>query len=149
MKETKPGSIAYPLLFVTVGGIVTLGLCYALYYGVFMLAESTLYRDNPMSVNAGAIRNSYAIILMVIYLVSLRWKYNETLKATIGVGPMALVLIALTLALYQQPAIAAISIIVVAACYVLVAYRNKKSWVYYYAIGLSVAAAVFYAWPRE
>lgn len=148
MKREKTHSAILPLLIIPFGGLVSLGILYLLYFGVYMFVETNIYHGDTFAVPAGLIRNTFAVIIFLIYLLILRTKWNEPIKAAIGVGPVALILIAVGLALYLKPALAVAAVLILAACYAALLYRNKKPWFYYYAVALSVLAAIFYAWPR-
>jgi hypothetical protein len=148
MKKENSNSVLIPLLLIPFGGLASLGICYALYYFIYMFAETTIYQGDTFAVPAGIIRNTFAVVIILIYLLVLRTKWDEPLKAAIGVGPVALVFIAVVLALYLKPLLAVVVVLFLAACYVAVLYRNRKPWFYYFAVALSVIAAIFYALPR-
>jgi len=148
MKSENSRLAVYPLLIIPFGGLISLGIIYMLYFGVYMLIETTMYPNNSLDVPAGLIRNTFALVIFLIYLLFLRTRWSEPLKAAIGVGPVALVLIAVGLALYLKPILSMVAVLIIAASYATFLYRNKRPWFYYYAVALSVLAAIFYAWPR-
>jgi len=148
MKKESSRSVLLPLIIVPVGGLLTLGICYVLYFALYMLVETQFFAANPAMVPAGIIRNSYAAAVLVLCLVLLRTRMPDLLKAIVFVGPMALVLIALILAFYETLVLVIAAIAAVAACCIFLIYKYKKAWFFYYAAAISVAAAIFYAWPR-
>ena len=148
MKNESSRLAVFPLLLIPFGGLISLGIIYMLYFGVYMLIETTMYPNNSLDVPAGLIRNTFALVIFLIYLLFLRTKWSEPIKAAIGVGPVALVLIAVGLALYLKPVLSVVAVLIIAASYTTFLYRNKKPWFYYYAVALSVLAAIFYSWPR-
>lgn len=148
MKKDCFRSVLLPLVIIPVGGLLILAICYMLYFAIYMFVESSFFPNDPTSVPAGIIRNSYALALFVLYLALLRVKIPDLLKATIFIGPMVMLIIATILALYQTKVLAAVSTIVIAICSIFLLYRYKKSWIYYYAAVISVLTAIVYAWPR-
>ena len=149
MKNESSRSLILPLITVPVGGLLTLGICYLLYLGLYMFVETLFYAANPMLVPAGIIRNSFTAALLLLYLLILRTKIPDLLKAILLIGPVAMLLIALTLALYETLVLVIAGIVAVTACGVFLIYHYKKPWFYYYAIAVSAVAAIFYAWPRS
>lgn len=145
-KESR--SILLSALLVPIGGILVLGICYLLYYALYMSVETLFFSDNPTLVPAGIIRRSYAIGLLILYLFILRTKLSDRLKAILLIGPLSLLMITSILAFYDMPAysVSAIAAFVFLCLFLL--RRYKVSWIYYYASALSVLAAIFYAWPR-
>ncbi len=103
MKKESSRSLILPLFAVPIGGLLTLGICYLLYFALYMFVETQFFAANPMSVPAGIIRNSFTAALILLYLLLLRTKIPDLLKAILLIGPVA----------------------------------------------ISVAAAIFYAWPRS
>lgn len=148
MKKGYCRSVLLPLIIIPVGGLLILATCYLLYFAIYMFVESVFFFKNPTLVPAGIIRNSYAVILFILYLVLLRARISDLFKATISIGPMTTLIIAVILALYETQAIAVVAIIVIAAFCIFLLYRYKKPWIYYYAAIISVLASIAYAWPR-
>jgi hypothetical protein len=148
MKKENPTSVFMPLLTITFGGLAVLGALYITYFGVYTLFEKTLFRGNTFMVPAGAIRNGFALVVLLLFILLLRTKISDVYKATFGVGALALPMIAVVLALYQRPVLAIAAVLVIAVSFVMLIHANKKPWFYYYSIGLAVLAALFYAWPR-
>ena len=88
MKKESSRSVLLPLIIVPVGGLLTLGICYVLYFALYMLVETQFFAANPAMVPAGIIRNSYAAAVLVLCLVLLRTRMPDLLKAIVFVGPM-------------------------------------------------------------
>ncbi|MDD4493757.1 MAG: hypothetical protein PHV32_05335 [Eubacteriales bacterium] len=149
MKKESFRSILLKLLIIPVGSILVLIICYALYYAVFLFAESVLFRNNPNVMPVGIIRNLYAVVLAVIYFALFRAKITDIIKAIILAAPLAMLIVAAILALYITPVLAVVVTAAIAICCFLLLYRHKKSWVYYYSAAVAVAIAIAYAWPRS
>jgi hypothetical protein len=147
MKNKKPSTLLSVIL-IPIGGLLVLALCYLGYLALYMFIESVFFTNNPTSVPAGIIRNSYTIVLIAVYLILLRTKISDLFKAILLMGPMTMLIIAVILALYLKPVLAALSAVTITACFIFLFYKFKKPWIFYYAAGISVVAAIAYAWPR-
>jgi len=148
MKNNNNHSKLLSSVLIPISGLLVLALCYIGYLAVYMFIESVFFTNNPTSVPAGIIRNSYTIVLIAVYLILLRTKISDRFKAIILIGPMTMLIIAVILALYLTPVLAVISTMVIAVCCFFLLYKYKKPWIFYYAAAISVVAAIFYAWPR-
>ena len=148
MEKNLSRSSLLPIVIIPICGLLVLALCYAGYFAIYMFIESVFFPHNPTSVPAGTIRNAYTVFLLAIYWLIIRTKIRDLFKAIILVGPLTMLVIAVNLALYLKPVLAIASTLAIAICFCYLFYRYKKSWVYYYAAGFSVGAAIFYAWPR-
>lgn len=148
MEKNLSKSRLLPVVIIPVCGLFVLALSYAGYFAVYMFVESVFFPNNPTSVPAGTIRNTYTALLLAVYLLILRTKIRDLIKAIILIGPLTMLIIAINLAYYLKPVLAIASTLVIAICCSYLLYRYKKPWFYYYAAVLSVVAAIFYAWPR-
>jgi len=148
MKKDYCRSILLPLVIITVGGLLTLAICYLLYFGVYSLVETVFYPNKPTAVPAGIIRTSYTVALLALYLVLLRKKLSDLFKATIFIGPMTMLVITTILVFYETKALAAAAIVAIALFCFFLLYKFKKPWIYYYAAAASVLVAAIYAWPQ-
>ena len=149
MSSNNYRSILLPLVVILFGGILVLGLCYLAYFAIYMFVESTFFQFNPTAVPAGVIRNSYAFVLLVFYLLLFRTKLADMMKAIILIGPMTLLIIAAILALYEFPFAAIAATALITGICVFLIYHYKKPWIYYYSSAVAMLAAVVYAWPRS
>lgn len=147
MKKSTCSALLASLL-IPVGGIAVLAICYAGYLGVYLLIESVFFPNVPQSVPAGIIRIGYAIALVLLYFLLLSTKAHVLLKAILFIGPMATLQIAVILALYIVPVMAAVSVVVLASCCFYILHRHKSPWFFYYAEAMAVLVAIAYAWPR-
>lgn len=148
MKTDYFRSIVIPLFVIPIGGLLVLGICYLLYFGVYQLVETLFFLNNPTSVPAGTIRNSYAVVLCIVYWALSRTKLPELLKATIFIGPTTTILIAAILAFYENLTLIIAAIVVITALCIFLLHKLKKPWIYYYATAVTVVAAIAYAWPK-
>lgn len=137
-----------PWIIIPLGGLLVLALSYVGYFAVFMFIETMFFANDPQAIPAGIIRNSYAAALLAIYLLLLRTKLSDLILAILLVGPLAMLIISVILRFYETLAVAvALSAAIALICLYLI-YRAKKPWFYYYAVAVSVIAALAYAWPR-
>jgi hypothetical protein len=148
MKKSYFHSTVLPLVIIPFGGLLVLGICYLFYFLIYNIVEFLFFSTNPTSVPADMIRRAYALLLLVLYLVLLCTKISDTLKSTILVGPMGIVLTTTILAFYEKSAWAIAVTVVILAVSTFLLYRYKQPWIYYYAISITVLASVALAWPQ-
>jgi len=148
MKKEGFRATLLPVLIITAGGLLALGICYLLFLLIYNAVESSFFAANPTALPAFLIRRIYALALLVLYLVVSRAKISDLLKSTILVGPLGFLTTTAILSFYEKPACAAAVTVLIAAVSVFLVYRGKKPWFYYYAISITVIASVALAWPR-
>lgn len=136
------------IIFIPVAGLILLGMCFMLYYGIYMFIESNFYSTNMGGMPAEAIRLSLAAVLILLYIIILRTKAPELVKAISLIPPLSLLVIAVTMGFYQSPLRMIIGIVVITGLCTLWIYKSKKPWIYYYAETVAVIAAIYYAWPE-
>lgn len=137
-----------PLVIITAGGLLALGICYLLYLLLYNFIEIQFFPSDPTSVPADTIRRTFTLILLILYLVLLRTKIGELPKATLLVGPMGLFTTTVILGFYEYPMTAIVAILGIIAFSTYLVYRYKKPWFYYFAIAVTVISAIALAWPR-
>ena len=148
MKKGYFHSVLLPLVIIPVGGLLTLGICYLLYLFIYNFVEFLFFSSNPTSVPADTLRRAYALALLILYLAVLRTKISDIIKATTLVGPLGIFVTTTILAFYEKPALAMAVTLVIVAVSTFLLYRDKKPWVYYYAIATTVLASIALAWPE-
>lgn len=148
MKKEGFRSTLLPLLVVTTGGILALGICYLLFLLINNLGESMFFSTNIQSAPVFIIRRVFAVVLLVLYIALLRTKVSELVKATILVGPLGFLTTTAILTFYQKPAWAIVVTVVIAAISAFLVNKSKKPWFYYYAIAITVLVSIALAWPR-
>lgn len=131
--------ILFPLI-----GLILLGLCFFIYYGVFRIVDSILTQP----VKIGLLRQIFALTLVLGYLLILKLKISDRVKALLLIGPLGTFLITIILTFYQNiPLFASlVAAVVIAVIYLI--YRFNKPWYFYYATILALLAALAYGWPR-
>ena len=149
MKNERFRSTFLPLLVITTGGILALGICYLLFLLITNLGESLFFSVTPVAMPIFIVRRVFALVLLILYLVLFRTKISDILKATILVGPMGFLMTTAILTFYQQPAWAIVATAVITAASAFLIYINKKPWFYYYAVAITVLVSVALAWPKR
>lgn len=148
MKKEGFRSTLLPLLVITAGGILALGICYLLFLLINNLGESMFFSTNIQSAPVFIIRRVFAVVLLVLYIALLRTKVSELVKATILVGPLGFLTTTAILTFYQKPAWAIVVTVVIAAISAFLVNKSKKPWFYYYAIAITILVSILLAWPR-
>ena len=149
MNKERFRSTYLPLLVITAGGLVALGLCYLLFLLITNLGDSLFFSATPTAMPIFIVRRVFALVLLILYLVLFRTKISDILKATILVGPMGFLMTTAILTFYQQPAWAIVATAVITAASAFLIYINKKPWFYYYAVAITVLVSVALAWPKR
>ena len=104
MKKEAIRSTLLPLVIITAGGILALGICYLLFLLINNLGESMFFSTNIQSAPVFTIRRVFAVVLLVLYIALLRTKVSELVKATILVGPLGfLTTLRFSLSIKSQP----------------------------------------------
>lgn len=148
MKKNGFRSFWLPLLTIPVGGLVTIALTLGLYLGLYLLLESLFYPNNPQAFPADTLRRWSTLALVGLYLLLLRTRLPELLKAILLTGPLAAVIITTGHALYMKPVVSIIAMFVMVIICAVLLYRYKKPWIYTYAGAIGALIGLIYAWPR-
>ena len=148
MKREGFRSTLLPVLIITAGGLLALGICYLLFLLIYNAVEFSFFAANPTALPAFLIRRIYALALLVLYLVVSRAKISDLLKSTILVGPLGFLTTTAILTFYQKPVWAIAIIVVIAVISAFLLYISKKFWFFYYAIAMTIIVSVALAWPR-
>jgi hypothetical protein len=146
-RKRRFSSIVLPLIVISIGGLLVMGLTWLLYGLIFNLLETLFYPDNPLAFPADIVRRVYAFVLLLLYLLLLRTRLSDLLKAVLIAGPLSTVMITVGFMFYEKPVISIASMIGVAAVCGVILHRSKKPWLYYYAGVLATLVAIAYAWP--
>jgi hypothetical protein len=148
MTKSRFRSLAFPLIVIPLGGLLMMALTFLFFAVLYNLLEALFFANDPSSFPAGFLRMAYALVLVMLYLLLLRTKLSDLLKAILLTGPLAAVIIAMGHALYELPAVSIPAMFAVTAICGILLYRSRKPWVYYYAGAIGALVAIVYAWPR-
>jgi hypothetical protein len=149
MKKEGFRSTLLPLLVILGGGLLALGICYLIFLLINNLGESLFFPTTPTAMPVFIVRRVYAMLLMILYLVLIRNRMPDLLKATILVGPLGFLTTTAILTYYEKLTLAIVAILVIAAVSAFLVYRIKKPWFYYYAVAITVLVSVALSWPTD
>ena len=149
MNKERFRSTYLPLLVITAGELVALGLCYLLFLLITNLGELLFFSATPTAMPFFIVRRVFALLLLILYLVLFRTKISDLVKATLLVGPLGFLTTTAILTYYEKPVWAIAITVVIAVISAFLLYISKKSWFYYYAIAITVVVSVALAWPTE
>jgi len=93
------------------------------------------------------VRIAYGIVWIVLGLAIYRTGIPEWLKASILVGSLTTFMVGMGVQLYKTPIIAGLVVFLVTAGAALLLRKINKKWYHYYAIVISIIAALFYLLP--
>lgn len=148
MKKEGFRSTLLPLVIITIGGLLALGICYLLFLLTNHLARYLVAFINPSSMPPFIVRRVLAAALMALYVVLLRTKFSDIVKSTILVGPLGFLILTAILSFYEKQMWAIAVTVVIAAISAFMVFKSKKPWFYYYAIGITVLMSILLAWPQ-
>ncbi len=149
MKKEGFRSTLLPLLVILGGGLLALGICYLIFLLINNLGESLFFPTTPTAMPVFIVRRVYAMLLMILYLVLIRNRMPDLLKATILVGPLGFLTTTAILTYYEKLTLAIVAILLIAAVSAFLVYRIKKPWFYYYAVAITVLVSVALSWPTD
>jgi hypothetical protein len=135
-------------LLILIGGIIMVALFWLTYFGLTLLLEATLFRDNPQDLPQDILRNISALLAVVLIFILLSTKLHETIKGMLLLAGIAVFIMALVLRFYMIMWLAIILVAFGSGIIILIFIKKHKSWLYYYALGLGVIIGLLYAWPR-
>jgi len=137
-----------PIITILVGGFLLVALGWLSYAGISALFEYLFYRNDPMSMPQGMVRNGSVFVLCLVFFALMQMKLSNLLKATFMVAPLTMIIIVIILGFYTQLFVALLitCIIMIGTVFLIIYY--KKPWYFYFATGLSVVMGILYAWPR-
>lgn len=130
-------------LLVTLGSFVASAIAFLLYFLIFRLFQAMANHDGSFGF-VSWIRVGYGIIWIVFCFIIYRTKIHDWLKASILSASLTAFIVAIGVQSYRTPIIAYLVMFLAAAIGVFLLYKMKKKWYHYYAIALSIIAALFY-----
>lgn len=148
MKKSGFRSSVLPVIIITFGGMLALGVCYLLFILINRLGQSLLFSNTSTAMPVFIFRRVIALVLLALLLVFFRTKLPDIAKATILVGPLGFLMTTAILTFYQQPAWAILVTAVFTAISAVLIYKSKKPWFYYYTLAITVLVSIALAWPR-
>jgi hypothetical protein len=136
------------LIVIPLGGLLTMAFTLVIYGLLYNLLESLFFPSDPLSFPAGPFRMTFALVLVILYLLLLRTQWLDLYKACLLTSPLAAVTITVGYVLYLQPLVSIIAMLAAIFVCGFLLYYFKKPWIYYYAGAIAALVALAYAWPR-
>lgn len=147
MKETHK-QVIVQLVIILVIGLLSIGLFWLAYAGIYLALESLLFPNDPTALPTDLLRWIASISVFVLYIGLLFMKVKPFIKAVASIAPNAVIMIAIVLAYYSRPFIFLLLVAVFVAIQVIIMINRKVAWYFYTALGYSTFLGLLYAWPR-
>ena len=130
-------------ILVTIGGLLALATAFTMYFLIFMFIETVANKDASYNF-VSSLRVGYGIVWIVLCLIIYRTRVPEWLKASILVGSLTTFMAGFGVQLYKTPIVVGLVMFLVSAVGVFLLFLMKKKWYHYYALVISVIAALIY-----
>lgn len=129
-------------------GIVLVAIYGAIYAGLSLLLEGTLFHENPQALRQDILRNSCALVVGLLTVFLMKTRLHDIIKAILLLSGLTVFLMALVLHFYRTMWLAVILVVLVSGIIIWIITKKRKPWFYHYAVGISIVVALLYAWPR-
>lgn len=140
---SKKSRIIKEGIFVTIVSLLTLAVAFMLYFLIFMVFESIANQDGSYGF-VSQLRVGYGIIWLGLCLLVYRTTIYDWLKASVLTASLTTFMVGIGVQLYESPIIVGLVLFLVAATSVFLLHKMNKKWYHYYAIAISIIAALFY-----
>lgn len=140
---SKKSEIMKEGILVTIASLLTLAVAFMLYFLIFMFFESFANQDGSYGF-VSLLRVGYGIIWLGLCLIVYRTTIYDWLKASVLTASLTTFMVGIGVQLYKSPIIVGLILSVVAATSVFLLHKMKQKWYHYYAIAISIIAALFY-----
>lgn len=128
---------------VTIGSFVALAIAFLLYFLIFMLFETMANHDGSYGF-VSPVRIGYGIVWITLCLILYRARIYDWLKASILTASLTTFMVGIGVQLFENPIVVYLVMLLAAAIGVFLLRRTKQKWYHYYAIVISIFAALFY-----
>lgn len=140
---SKKSGIIKEGISVTLASLLTLAVAFMLYFLIFMVFESVANQDGSYGF-VSPLRVGYGIVWLGIGLIVYRTTINDWLKASVLTASLTTFMVGIGVQLYESPIIVGLILLLVAATSIFLLHKTKQKWYHYYAVALSILAALFY-----
>ena len=140
---SKKSGIIKEGMIVTIASLLTLAVAFMLYFLIFMVFESFANQDGSYGF-VSPLRVGYGIIMLGLCLIVYRTTIYDWLKASVLTASLATFMIGIGVQLYESPIVVGLVLFLVAATSVFLLHKMKQKWYHYYAVAISIIAALFY-----
>ncbi len=130
-------------ILVTIGSFIAVVVAFMVYFLVFMLFETMANKDASYNF-VSSLRIGYGIVWIVLCFITYRTRVPEWLKASILAGSLTTFMAGIGVQLNKTPIVIGLIMFLVSAISIFLLYKMKKKWYHYYAIAISIIAALFY-----
>ena len=139
----KKSGIIKEGLLVTIASLLTLAVAFMLYFLIFMVFESIANQDGSYGF-VSPLRVGYGIIWLGLCLIAYRTTLSDWLKASVLTASLTTFMVGIGVQLYKSPIVVGLVLLLVASISVFLLHKMKQKWYHYYAVALSILAALFY-----
>ena len=130
-------------LLVTLGSVIAFLLSFALYYLIFLLLRRIVNEEGSYP-HVSILRIGYGILWIIVGILVFRSHWFAPLKASAMTGALTTFFVTIGINLYKTPMIAWLIIAFFTVFVIIILYKLKKEWIYYYSIGLSIIASLLF-----
>lgn len=130
-------------ILVTIASFLILAVAFMLYFLFFMIFETVANQDGSYGF-VSPLRVGYGIIWLGLCLIVYRTTISDWLKASVLAGSLTTFMVGIGVQLYESPIIVGLILLLVASIGVFLIHKMKQKWYHYYAIVISIIAALFY-----
>ena len=138
----KSGVIKEGIL-VTIASLLTLAVAFMLYFLIFMIFESFVNQDGSYGF-VSLLRVGYGINWLGLCLIVYRTTINDLLKASVLAASLTTFMVGIGVQMYESPIVVGLILLLVASTSIFLLHKMKQKWYHYYAIVISIIAALFY-----
>ncbi|CZR02513.1 Hypothetical protein TFLO_2749 [Trichococcus flocculiformis] len=139
----KKSGIIKEGLLVTIASLLTLAVAFMLYFLIFMVFESFANQDGSYGF-VSSLRVGYGILWLGLCLIVYRTTLSDWLKASVLTASLTTFMVGIGVQLYKSPIVVGLVLLLVASISVFLLHKMKQKWYHYYAVALSILAALFY-----
>jgi len=130
-------------ILVTTASFLALAVAFVLYFLIFMVFENVTNQDGSYGF-VSQLRVGYGIIWLGLGLIVYRTAIYDWLKASVLTASLTTFMVGIGVQLYESPIVAGLVLLLVAATSVFLLHKTKQKWYHYYAVVISIIAALFY-----
>jgi hypothetical protein len=130
-------------ILVTIASFLALAVAFMLYFLIFMFFETVANQDGSYGF-VSPLRVGYGIVWLGLGLIAYRTAIYDWLKASVLTASLTTFMVGIGVQLYESTIIAYFVLFLVAATSVFLLHKTKQKWYHYYAVVISIIAALFY-----
>ena len=140
---SKKSEIIKEGMIVTLASLLTLAIAFMLYFLIFMVFEDFANQDGSYGF-VSPLRIGYGIIWLALGLIVYRTTIYDWLKASVLTASLTTFMVGIGVQLYESPIVVGLVLLLVAATSAFLLHKTKQKWYHYYAVAISIIAALFY-----